>query len=177
MQLGEINLGKWQPVTRVLRPHVYSWVMNNYWFTNFRPTQEGDFRWSYFLTSTRDRGNAAATRFGWGSRVPLATRVLPPLKSGKSAELPACSLVSIDVPGVVVVDTQPAMGGGVVVHLREVAGETTTLDQGNVKTWVEIEAAAEVNALGDPIQDGIESLVLKPYDVRFVRLRFAPPEK
>jgi len=76
-----------------------------------------------------------------------------------------------------VVDTQPAAGGGVVLHLREVAGETTTLDPGNVKTWADIEAAAEVNALGDPIQDGIESLVLKPYDVRFVRLRFAPPGK
>ena len=175
MQLGEINLGKWQPVTRVEQPHVYSWVMNNYWFTNFRPTQEGDFRWSYFLTSTRDRGNAAATRFGWGSRVPLATRVLPPLKAGKSPEPPACSLVSIDVPGVVVVDTQPAAGGGVVLHVREVAGETTTLDLGNVRTWTDIEAAAEVNALGDPVQEGIESLELRPYDVRFVRLRFASP--
>ena len=89
MQLGQINLGKWQPVTSVERPHVYSWVMNNYWFTNFRTSQEGDFRWSYFLTSTRDRGNAAATRFGWGSRLALTTRVLPPLKSGKSTAPPA----------------------------------------------------------------------------------------
>jgi alpha-mannosidase len=177
VQLGEINLGKWQRVTRVAQPHVYSWVMNNYWFTNFRLTQEGDFRWSYFLTSTRDPGNAAATRFGWGSRLPLTTRVLPPIKSGKSSEPPALSLVSIDVPGVVVVDTQPAVGGGVVLHVREVAGETTTLDRGNIKTWADIEAAAEVNALGESIQDGIESLVLKPYDVRFVRLQFALPGK
>ena len=177
MQLGEINLGKWQPVTRVAQPHVYSWVMNNYWFTNFRPTQEGEFRWSYFLTSTRDRGNAAAARFGWSSRIPLATRVLPPLKSGKAAEPAACSLVSIDVPGVVVVDTRAAEGGGLVFHVREVAGETTTLDLGNIKTWADIEAAAEVNALGDTIEDGIESLVLKPYGVRFFRLWFAPPEE
>jgi alpha-mannosidase len=175
MQLGEINLGKWQPVTRLKQPHVYSWVMNNYWFTNFRLSQEGDFRWSYFLTSIRDRGNAAATRFGWGSRLPLVTRVLPAIKSGKSSEPPALSLVSIDVPGVVVVDTQPAVGGGVVLHVREVAGETTTLDLGNIKTWTDIEAAAEVNALGESIQDGIESLALKPYDVRFIRLQFAPP--
>ena len=177
VQLGEINLGKWQPVTKVAQPYVYSWVMNNYWFTNFRLTQEGDFRWSYFLTSTRDQGNAAATRFGWGSRVPLATRVLPPLKSGKSSEPPACSLLSIDVPGVLLVGTRPAPDGGVLLHLREVAGETTTLDLGNVKTSAEIEEAAEVNALGDVIQDGIESLALKPYDVRFVRLRFAPSAK
>ena len=98
VQLGEFNLGKWQPVTHVAQPHVYSWVMNNYWFTNFRLTQEGEFRWSYFLTSTRDAGNAAATRLGWSARLPLATRVLPPLKSGQSTAPPALSLVTIDVP-------------------------------------------------------------------------------
>lgn len=173
MQLGEINLGKWQPVTKVAQPHVYSWVMNNYWFTNFRLTQEGDFHWNYFLTSTRETGNSAATRFGWGSRIPLATRVLAPLKSGKSKEALSCSLVTIDVPGVVVVDTQPTRDGSVILHLREVAGQATTLDMGNVKTWLDVESAEEVNAIGKVIQDGIESLELQPYDVRFVRLSFA----
>lgn len=174
LQLGEINLGKWQRVARVERPHVYSWVMNNYWFTNFRAAQEGDFRWSYYLTSTRDRGNAAATRFGWGARVPLATRVLPPLKSGQSSAPPALSLLSIDVPGVVVVDTRPAGTCEVMLHVREVAGEAVTLDLGNVRSWQPLEEAAEVNALGRPIAEGIEALDLKPFDVRFVRLRFAP---
>jgi hypothetical protein len=173
MQLGEINLGKWQKVTEVKQPHVYSWVMNNYWFTNFRPSQEGDFRWNYFLTTTGDKGNATATRFGWNSRVPLATRVLPPLKSGNSRQPSARSLVTIDVPGVVVVDTQPAGERGIILHLREVAGERATLDQDNVKTWADVEYASEVDALGLPIQEGIETLELKPYDVRFVRLQFA----
>jgi hypothetical protein len=175
VQLGEINLGKWQPVTQVARPHVYSWVMNNYWFTNFRLTQEGDLRWHYFLTSSRDRGDVAATRFGWGSRLPLATRVLPPIKSGKSSAHPALSMLSIDAPGVVVVDTQPAGTGAVVVQVREVAGQPATLGASNVRAWTEIEAAAEVNALGQVIEDGIESLDLKPHDVRFVRLRLAVP--
>ena len=83
--------------------------------------------------------------------------------------------MTIDVPGVVVVDTRPAADGGIMLHLREVAGQTTTLDSGNVKTWTDLESATEVNALGDTIQDGIESLELRPYDVRFVQLRFAPP--
>jgi hypothetical protein len=175
VQLGDLNLGKWQRVTRVAQPHVYSWVMNNYWFTNFRLTQEGDFRWSYFLTSTRDAANAAATRLGWGARLPLATRVLPPLKSGQPAAPPALSLVTIDVPNVVVVDTRPAPDSGVLLHLREVAGQTVTLDSDNVKTWEPIEEAVEVNALGVPLRQGIEALELKPFDVRFVRLRFAVP--
>lgn len=174
VQLGEINLGKWQPVTRVAQPHVYSWVMNNYWFTNFRVQQEGELRWSYFLTSTADASSATAARFGWGSRVPLATRVLPPLKSGRTTEPPARSLISIDVPGVVVVDAQPAGRREVVLHLREVAGKATTLDVDNVIAWTEFERAAEVNALGHLVEDEIESMDLKPYDVRFVRLQVAP---
>jgi len=35
VQLGDFNLGKWQRVARVEKPHLYSWVMNNYWFTQF----------------------------------------------------------------------------------------------------------------------------------------------
>jgi len=175
VQLGEINLGKWQPVARVEQPHVYSWVMNNYWFTNFRPAQEGDFHWSYYLTSIRDRGNAVAARFGWGSRVPLAARVQPPMKAEKSMDRPALSLVSIDVPGVLAVGAQPGADGDVLFHVREVAGERTMLDLANVKTWANIEAAAEVNAIGDPIEEDIECIDLKPYDVRFIRLRFAKP--
>ena len=81
--------------------------------------------------------------------------------------------MTIDVPGVVVVDTRPAPGGGVILHLREVAGKSVMLDQSNVRTWADVESADEVNALGKPIRDGIESLELKPFDVRFVRLRFA----
>ncbi len=124
------------------------------------PRYDAAVEYSYFRTNYPTRGLKGK---------------LPPLKSGKSTEPPPRSLVSIDVPGVVVVNTQPAKGGGIVLHVREVAGETTTLDVGNVKTWVDIEEAAEVNALGDPIQEGIESIALKPYDVRFIRLRFGSP--
>jgi len=88
---------------------------------------------------------------------------------------PALSLVSIDVPGVLAVGAQPGADGDVLFHVREVAGERTMLDLANVKTWANIEAAAEVNAIGDPIEEDIECIDLKPYDVRFIRLRFAKP--
>lgn len=64
-------------------------------------------------------------------------------------------------------------GGGVMLHVREVAGQPVTLDPPNVKTWEAIEDAAEVNALGVPLQQGIEALEMKPCDVRFIHLRFA----
>ena len=93
VQLGEINLGKWQPVTRVAQPHVYSWVMNNYWFTNFRLTQEGDFRWSYFLTSTRDAGNCGghAVRLGLARAVGHARSAAVEIAENPRSHRPARS--------------------------------------------------------------------------------------
>jgi hypothetical protein len=109
--LGDFNLGKWQPVARVERPHVYSWVMNNYWFTNFRVEQEGEFKVHYYLTSTTDTSRSFATRFGWGSRVPLATRVLPPVKAGtRCPPLARCGsgvLVGLDISASTYITTQP----------------------------------------------------------------------
>ena len=95
VQLGDFNLGKWMPVTKVERPHVYSWVMNNYWFTNFRAEQEGVFQWHYYLTTRPGTSRTDATRFGWNSRVPLATRVLPPAAE-KSGQAPR-TLSTIDI--------------------------------------------------------------------------------
>ena len=51
VQTGDINTGKWAPRLSVHNGHIYSWVMNNMWFTNFPTAQEGvvDLRWSIFV--------------------------------------------------------------------------------------------------------------------------------
>ncbi|MBI5865856.1 MAG: hypothetical protein HZB38_15400, partial [Planctomycetes bacterium] len=61
-QFGAINLGKFQSQLRAEKAHAYSWVMNNYWTTNFSASQEGEFRWSYSLTSAADTSAGFATR-------------------------------------------------------------------------------------------------------------------
>ena len=173
VQLGGFNLGKWQRETRVEKPHVYSWIMNNYWFTNFRAEQEGEFKWHYYLTSTRDTSRTFATRFGWGSRVPFATRVFLPVKNQVKREALAISTLRIKVPNVLVVEARPARGGkGIFLHLREVEGQPATLTQDNLETLPELQGADEVNVLEETLQEGITSLSLKPFEVKFVRLMF-----
>lgn len=174
VQLGDFNLGKWMPVTRVARPHVYSWVMNNYWFTNFRTEQEGEFRWQYYLTSTTDRSRTAATRFGWGSRVPLVTRVLPPAKTPAAGGTPrSVSTLGLGVPNVLVVEARPTSEGtGLFLHLREVEGQAVTLTAADLMTFAPLQGADEVNVIEETVAAGIESLSLEPYAARFVRLRF-----
>ena len=173
VQLGDFNLGKWQPVTRVQQPHIYSWVMNNYWFTNFRTEQEGEFKWHYYLTSTPDTSRTFATRFGWSSRVPLVTRVLPPAKTARAPAPQRLSALTIDAPNVLVVEARPASNGeGVVLHLRELEGQPVTITRQQVSTPSELLGADEVNVLEAVVKGGIESLTLEPYASKFVRLRF-----
>jgi alpha-mannosidase len=173
VQLGDFNLGKWQPVTRVEKPHIYSWVMNNYWFTNFRNEQQGEFKFHYYLTSTKDTSRTFATRFGWGSRTPLATRVLPPVKTGALREPQKLSALAIAAPSLLVVEARPTRNGdGIFLHLRELEGKPVTITEEEVRAATGIQGADEVNVLEEVIQQGIESLTFKPYEVKFLRLMF-----
>jgi len=173
VQLGDFNLGKWQPETRVEKPNVYSWVMNNYWFTNFRTEQEGEFKFHYCLTSTKDTSRAFATRFGWGSRIPLATRVLPPVKTAATRESQPRSVVAVKAPNLLIVEARPTRNGeGLFLHLRELDGKPVTITEEEVRTAREIASADEVNVLEEPLQQDIESLSFKPYEVKFLQLMF-----
>ncbi|MEQ1772105.1 MAG: hypothetical protein ABL879_20010, partial [Devosia sp.] len=169
VQLGDLNLGKWQPITTISKPHVYSWVMNNYWFTNFRATQEGEFKWSYYLTSTRDTGNTAATQFGWGSRIPLIARVLAP---GNTGDRPAIlSALDLGLPNLALVSARPAhYGKGVVLHLRELEGRATTLPAATLLGAPGAASVEEVNPLEECVNAAPESISFAPFEPRFVRI-------
>ena len=147
--------------------------MNNYWFTNFRTEQEGEFKFHYYLTSTQDTSRAFATRFGWGSRTPLATRVLPPVKTGVVREPQKLSTLAVTPSNLLIVEARPARNGdGIILHLRELEGKPVTITEEEVLASTGIEGADEVNVLEEPLQQDIESLTFKPYEVKFLRMRF-----
>jgi hypothetical protein len=164
VQLGGLNLGKWQPVTVVEKPHVYSWVMNNYWFTNFRASQEGEFRWSYALTSGGPASGAAASDFGWGARIPLAGRVLSPAKNRAKTELPSSvSIITPLPPGLLLVAARPARDGkGVLLHLREVDGKPAKLQPRDGTTLT------ETNVLAIPVGAAQPEIQFRPFEAKFV---------
>jgi len=72
VQVNGINTGKWQETLPEHNGLVMSWVMNNYWFTNFPAAQGGEFVWRYSLRVMPggfDRD--AALRFARTIRQPL----------------------------------------------------------------------------------------------------------
>jgi alpha-mannosidase len=161
MQFGGINTGRYNPAAKPESQQIYSWVLNNYWTTNFRASQEGEMTWTYSLTSTSDTSNAFATQFGWGTRIPFVSRVLPesPTTSSQSRTR---SLWPLAPTNLLVVSTRPATQG-IIIHLREVAGKNATLTPS--EGW----KMEEVNALGGPLHQ-TTTLAFKPLETKFVRV-------
>ena len=55
----------------MLNGHLYSYVMNNYWHTNYLAGQGGDFTFRFSITSRPKADNVASARFGWAVSNPL----------------------------------------------------------------------------------------------------------
>ena len=170
VQFGAINTGRFYYLHQPETTHLYSWVLNNYWTTNFKASQEGELKWNYYLTSSNDNTDAFATRFGWGSRIPLLARVFP--EGEKEAAESTKSWMEVSAPNLLLVAARPAQeGNGVLLQLRETEGKEAVLKlagllKGNIYT-----AASEVNLFGEEIQEINEELKIRALETRFIWLR------
>jgi hypothetical protein len=168
-QLGGLNLGNFHYLAKIEKPHVFSWVMNNYWVTNFRATQEGDFRWSYFLTSGGSPSPELPARFGWESRVPLLARVFP---AGKTSDIPLTrSLMRLPPDNILLISVQPDRdNNALMLHLREISGQEVEAHISLPLTDNTRTAFYEVNVLGETISPRITQLKLGAYETKFIRI-------
>ncbi len=171
VHLGGLNMGKWMKQITIEQPHVYSWVMNNYWFTNFRATQEGEFNWHYALTSTTDRSETKAAQFGRASRIPLVTTQRYP---GENEEGPMSgSLLKLDTPNVLMAQIRPSYYSkdSMILHLREIEGKKATVHLGNADLLKKLKTVYEVDVLERTIKVDVNKVHFEPYESRFFRLR------
>ncbi|MCP4456275.1 MAG: hypothetical protein GY809_32860 [Planctomycetes bacterium] len=171
VHFGNINVGKYQYISQPEHAHIYSWVLNNYWVTNFQASQQGQLKWSYYLTSSKDNSNTFAARFGWGSRVPFLSRVLPAGRGGTSR--PKRARVAVDIPNVILVTARPAIGGdGIILHLREVEGQPASMASRDLIKGLDPVSLDEVNVLEERIRTIASAITFKPYEVKFLRVLF-----
>lgn len=61
-------MGKWRSDLNVRGGQIYSYVLNNYWHTNYLGEQGGLFTFRYAITSAREIAPEQAFRFGWTHR-------------------------------------------------------------------------------------------------------------
>ena len=166
MQFGGINTGRYKAGALPETTHMYSWPMNNYWVTNFNPDQKGQHEWTYFLTSGSDVSNGEASRFGWGTRIPFLTRILP--GGGTGEPVWQKSLLSGWPVNVILVNAQPVEGEkAVLLQIRETDGKTAELSTLKPFSGAPFRIS-QVNAIGDAVNDG--STILKPLGNGFFKL-------
>ena len=164
--LGDIVRGTW-PVEFNQRPGtIFSYVMNNYWSTNYAAGQGGDFTFRYVLTSGRRLEPAYLSRLGREEMSPLevdqitsqdkAINSLRPLHSAQA------SFLYVKQPEVVLETWKMAEDGeGTILRFLEVAGKESTVD---VQTpLLEVKSAWRSDAL----ERKQSALSVSPHGFRF----------
>ena len=129
--LGDINRGTWPEKFEPKSGTVFSYVMNNYWHTNFRRVQSGDFVFRYVITSGHDLPPAELARLGRAAMTPLEIGELTHNDKFGDPERPLTtvptSFLRLDAPDIVVENWKRADDGrGTVVRLLETSGISGT---------------------------------------------------
>jgi alpha-mannosidase len=172
-QFSDFNLGKFERFPKPGKTWLYSWVMNNYWFTNFRAFQEGGFSWSYQITSTRDTSNTFATKYAWNERNPFPARTIP----ASDNELETTTLETLKLSGssnAFLVNTRLTFknNGSLLLHFRELEGKPAEVKLSTAIPGRPVQKMIEVNAIGKQIGQPLTSIELRPYEVKFIEVEF-----
>lgn len=120
---GDIMRGLWPTEFKPKSGTIFSWMMNNYWGTNFQAWQGGAYTFRYVISSASKLDPAALARAGQEAVTPLESAQMP--ASFEASALPAtqASLLTIDNPAVLMTTWKLAEDGqGSIIRLVETAG-------------------------------------------------------
>lgn len=124
---GDIVRGTWPREFKPASSALFSYVMNNYWNTNYVAAQGGEFTFRYVLTSARALDQAAVARMGWEETTPLERTLVKSQDQTYPARktLPAAlsSFLTVDNPSVLLSAwKQSEDGAGTVMRFIELGG-------------------------------------------------------
>lgn len=105
IEIGAITAEQAWMTTIAPAPAIYSYVMNNYWHTNYKADQEGLVQFRYSIQPHAEFNPAQAAKFGRERRTPLLVRLADP------APTPMASLFQIEPVEVLVESIKPIANG------------------------------------------------------------------
>ncbi len=127
--LGDINRGQWPTQFGTRTGTIFSYVMNNYWNTNYRAGQGGHFRFRYVITSATTTDEAQLSRLGWEEMTPLEHEEVT--SQDKALNLPGpldgkqSSFLRANDPELVLTAWKPAEDGhGTILRFLDLGGAT-----------------------------------------------------
>ncbi len=137
LMFGERRLGEWSFDYKSEKPYIYSWVMNNFWDTNFQRDQPGYVNFKYSITTNRDARYEKTSKFGWEISNPLQASIITE-KQGEASGTSTGSYISIDNENVqlTTLKSSEANGEGMIARFHEISGKdatvTVSLPYGNI---------------------------------------------
>jgi hypothetical protein len=121
VQLGEIRTGRWDPGYVPSKGHLYAWLMNNLYFTNFKAAQGGRMTFDFRLGTVGSPPGARAVR-EWGD-----TFAFPLVALTTGAAVGEYRRLDVQPGNVQVQVLKPSGGDGyVTLRLKETAGEAAS---------------------------------------------------
>jgi alpha-mannosidase len=154
--------------------HLYSFIMDTNFRTNFQPVQQADMLFRYSVTTHRGTWKEGRPRdFGWAAASPL---IAVPVKGNEGGALPkAMSFCTVDASNVLVLTVKKAEDGeGIIIRLIETEGREAkatvtfphvTISKATRTNLVEEDAAA-IPASPQSLQVDV-----KPFGIATVRVR------
>ena len=180
---GDINRGEWPGEFHPKSATLFSYAMNNYWHTNYRAAQGGDFTFRYVLTSAATLEPEALTRLGFESMRPVEMNYVVGQDKPGNPERPlppeGAGFLETDQPDVALITWKQAEDGdGVILRLQETAGRATnatlrfpreTVRSANVCSGVE-DNGGSLTPNGNAV-----TVKLGAWEVATVRVRLGRP--
>jgi hypothetical protein len=174
MAFGDIVRGSWPEQFRPASSTLFSWIMNNYWGTNFVSHQGGEFTFRYAILSEKGFDTALLTRRAWGQLAPLETSDV--LASTDTPRIPPAqaSLLDIDAQNVVATAWKPSEDGrGSILRIQETAGRTSPVRISS--KLIQLESAFRCSLVEEDqqkleVSDGGVEVEIKAYEVLTLRL-------
>ena len=125
--LQDINRGQWYTNIKIENGNVFGYVFNNYWFTNYKASQDGQLRFRFSMTSGKSFTDAQAKRFAEEVQNPLIVKQITTESKGTAKA--ANSYLKIDSKNIVLQAMKPArFAHGTIIRLREMSGKTSKVN-------------------------------------------------
>jgi hypothetical protein len=175
---GDIVRGEWPAEFKPKSSAIFSWLMNNYWGTNFPAWQGGDFTFRYAITSNAKFNGPSLTRFGLEALTPLERDDAPGTQDPSLLPNRDASLLEIANPGVALLTWKRAEDDyGTILRLQDTTGEASNIRIHS--SFLAFERAWLCDLLEDNkaeinIQGGDLGIRIKPFQVLTLRFHTTP---